>query len=151
MACARWSVSAAFVGVSAVAGSSIITHARRDAVRQSIRRLGSLMGHYGSVVAVSARPSRTAPPAAHPRGFQFVFQPRVLTFEPRPLAFGASAFRFLSFEFATQPRILSPQFVNRIAGRLLGAPAHAPVMPEFRSQYKSDAVTKYDSKSQARS
>src|SRR5256886_12300601 len=68
MARARWSVSAAFVGVSAVAGSSIITHARRDAVRQSIRRLGSLMGHYGSVVAVSARPSRTAPPAAHPRG-----------------------------------------------------------------------------------
>ena len=47
MARARWSVSAAFVGVSALAGSSIITHARRDAARQSIR-LGSLMGHYAS-------------------------------------------------------------------------------------------------------
>jgi len=97
------------------------------------------------------RERRRLPRTRAARGFQFVFQPRVLTFEPRPLAFGASAFRFLSFEFATQPRILSPQFVNRIAGRLLGAPAHAPVMPEFRSQYKSDAVTKYDFKCQDRS
>ena len=75
------------------------------------------------------------------RGLQFVFQPRVLTLQPRPISFDARTFGFLSFEFVTQPRILSPQFVDRVAGRLLGAPTHASLMPEFPFQYKSDAVT----------
>jgi hypothetical protein len=59
-----------------------------------------------------------------------VFQSRALPFDTSPLGFG-------SFELATQPRILSPEFFDRIRGFLIGAPAHAPVMPEFPSQYKS--------------
>ena len=50
-----------FVGVSALAASSIITHARRDAVRQSIRRLGSLMGHYAVKILKPRRANATGP------------------------------------------------------------------------------------------
>jgi hypothetical protein len=111
---------------------------------------------------VRCRAARLAPRAARPprrcafrerrrlarpgatRGLQFVFQPRVLTLQARPLPFDARAFRFLSFEFPTQPRILSPQFVDWIGGRPLGAPAHTPLMPESPPKYKSDAVTNYE-------
>jgi hypothetical protein len=40
--------SIGFAVDSAWVGSSIITVARRDETRGSIRRLGSLMGHYGT-------------------------------------------------------------------------------------------------------
>jgi hypothetical protein len=87
------------------------------------------------VVAISVRPSKTAPPDGLPRDAppQCVFQPRVLTFQAHPLTLDEGSFGLLSFKLATQSRILTPQVVDRIGGLLLGAPAHAPVMPEFRS------------------
>jgi hypothetical protein len=54
-----------------------------------------------------------------------------------------SAIRFRAFELTTQPRNFSSKVFDGVGGLLRGAP-HAPVMPEFRPQYKSDAVTKYN-------
>ena len=105
-------------------------------------------------------PSRTARPtrrralrerrrltgARAPRRLQFLFQSHVFALQPRPLPFDVSPLSFRPFELLPQARILSSKIIDGIAGLLIvGAPAHAPVMPEFSSQYKSDAVTKYDS------
>jgi len=56
------------------------------------------------------------------------------------LPFGTARLGFRSFELATHPCILSPEFLDRIGGDFIGATADAPVMPAFPSQYESHAV-----------
>jgi hypothetical protein len=84
------------------------------------------------------------------RGLQFVLQACDFALQPRPLPLETRAFLFgpgplglRTLKFPPQPLILSPQFVDGFGSLLFGAPAHAPVMPEFGPQYKSAAVTKY--------
>jgi hypothetical protein len=57
------------------------------------------------VVAISVRPSKTAPPDGLPRDapHQCVFQPRVLTFQAHPLTLDAGSFGLLSFKLAPRP------------------------------------------------
>src|SRR5712691_7048905 len=78
-----------------------------------------------------------------PRRLQLVFQPRVLAFQSRTLPFDTRLLGLQSLNVLTQPRILSSEIFDRLPVGVIGAPAHAPVMPEFPFQYKSDAVTKY--------
>jgi hypothetical protein len=75
-----------------------------------------------------------------PGSLQLVFQPRILAFESPALPFDTSPLRFGSFKLATQPRILSPQILDWLRRPPIGAWAHAPLMPEFPSQYKSGPV-----------
>ena len=88
-------------------------------------------------------PFETMPPDVARRGAPPPI--RLSTACPRvpgaPAPLDAGPFRSLTFEFVTQPRILASQVFDRLGGLLLGALAHAPVMPGFRFQYKSDAVT----------
>lgn len=91
------------------------------------------------------RKRRRLPSPGSPRRLEFVFQPRVLAFQSCPVALHPGPFHALTFELLTQPRILASQLVDRLGRLLARAPAHAPVMPEFLSEYKSDAVTKYQS------
>jgi hypothetical protein len=76
-------------------------------------------------------------------GLQFVFQASIFALESRAFLLNARTLSFGPLQFLTQPRELAPECFDLIGGRLLRAPAHALVMPEFPSQYKSDAVTKY--------
>ena len=74
------------------------------------------------------------------RRVQLVFQPRVFSFQSHTFPVDTGPFALRSFEFPTQPRVLSPKYLDWIRGFLISAPTHALVMPEFSTQYKSDGA-----------
>ena len=89
------------------------------------------------------RKRRRLPGARAPRRLQLVLQPRILSFEPGPLALAARAFRFRSRQFLAQPPILAAQLLDSLARFSIARARHAPVMPDFAKKYKSDPVTSY--------
>jgi hypothetical protein len=82
--------------------------------------------------------------AGAPRRLQLVPQALILPTQPIPFSLQPRTVGFHAIPLFAQTPDFVFQLIDDFVGSARWRVAHAPVMPEFQRQYKSDPVTNYE-------